>query len=130
MCIRDRVKTYLNYQQEKLFSGTILNNPEQSKIINCPTMGKLLLSAAHETLLVSRPGTNAEILRVFPQSAQSSAQLTCIFPFFMNKELNMFWEEEVSDGEGINDPMGLFEEEIPLHLQKRTTILTGSKGLL
>ena len=124
------VKTYLNYQQEKLFSGTILNNPEQSKIINCPSMGKLLLSSAHETLLITHPGTNAEILRVFPQSGQSSAQLTCILPFFMNKELNMFWEEEVSDGEGIDDPMGLFEEATPLHLQKRTTILTGTNGVL
>ena len=92
-------------------------------------MGKILLSSAHETLLITRPGTNAEIIRVFPQSKQSSAQLTCILPFFMNKELNIFWEKEVSDGEGIDDPMGLFEEAKPLHLQKRSTILTHSNDI-
>ena len=86
-------------------------------------MGKLLLTAAQETLIVTKAGTNAELLRVFPHSNQSSAQLTCIFPFLMSKELNSFWEEEVSDGEGIDDPMGLFEEEKPLHLTNRKTIL-------
>ena len=120
------VKTYLKYQQEKLFSGSILNKPKQNKLIRCPKKGNILLSAAHETLVISKLGTNAEILRVFPQSGQSSASLTCILPFFMNGDLRVFWEQEVSDGEGIDDPMGLFDEPQPLHLQTKPTILIPS----
>lgn len=120
------VKTYFRYEQEKLFSGSFLNNPEQCALVNCPVKGELLLSAAHETLLITKPGTSAQISRVFPESGQSSANLTCIFPFFMRSELSSFWTKEVSDGEGIDDPMGLFKESEPLHSKNRKTILASS----
>jgi hypothetical protein len=120
------VKTYLKYQQEKLFSGSILNKPNQIKLIKCHKRGNLLLSSAHETLIITKSGTNAELLRIFPKSGQTSAALTCILPLYMNGDLRVFWEQEISDGEGIDDPMGLFDEPKPLHLQKRSTILTPS----
>jgi hypothetical protein len=122
------VKTYLNYQQEKVFSGSFLNKPQQTKLITCPELGDLLLSPADETLLISKAGSNAEILRVFPFSGQSSAELTCVFPFFMSKDLAGFWEEEKSDGEGIDDPFGLFQEEKPLHQMTRNLVLTSGSG--
>lgn len=122
------VKTYLNYQQEKLFSGSFLGHPLQTHLINSHSLGKIILSASHETLLITKAGTNAQMLRVFPENNQSSAEVTLIRPIRLSSEMESFWDEEKSDGEGLDDPYGLFQEEKPLHMKGRSTVFNAHKG--
>lgn len=113
------VKTYLNYEHQQTFSSGMLNNCEHSQVIRTDKLGKVILTAAQEQLVVCKAGSCDEVLRVSPFSKQESAKLTCFRAFVLDTGLKNICDAEVSDGEGIDDPFGFFDEKDPLHMTQR-----------
>lgn len=118
------VKTYLKYEHSKTFSSAFLCSASHSQVIMSVLMGECILSAANECLIVTKSGTSNEIKRVFPESKECPSILTCFRAFYLREDFAMLWQDEVSDGEGIDDPHGFFDEKEALHLSNRKKILS------
>lgn len=126
------VKTYLNYEPAKTFSALMTSSENVNKIVKSEKYSVCLLSVCNEILIVSKVNSGEEIFRVFPSNSKSSARITCLEAFSVSKNLTAFWNEEVSDGEGMDDPFGLFEDKKALCTVQRSTSFanTSNKSFL